>query len=94
MSVFTCKLHVVSMYSAGVCRNSDVVYLSAVLVLWCLHRGFAFLCFLCSRQYRHVCVSAKEGDFDLTAKLTTASEWCQREAKEAPVSAGLCVYWS
>jgi len=100
--VFTCTLHVISVYSAHVCRNTDAVRLSAVLVLWCLHSGFAFLCLLCSRQFEHVCVyvcvsvcvcvcaSAKEWDFDLTAKLTTASEWCQKEAKEVPFS--VCVH--
>lgn len=95
--LFTCTPHVISVYLDHICRNTDVVCLSAVLVLWCLHSGFAFLCFLCSRQFEHVCVFVsvsvclpKKGDFDLTAKLTTASEWCQKEAKEGPFSG--CVY--
>lgn len=40
-----------------------------------------------------LCVSAKERDFDLTAKLTTASEWCQNEANRVsfPVRVCMCV---
>lgn len=69
--------------------------LSAVLVLRRLHSGFAFLCFLCSGRFVCVCVclcvSAKERDFDLTAKLTTASEWCQNEANGVSFPVCVCV---
>lgn len=38
-----------------------------------------------------LCVSAKERDFDLTAKLTTASEWCQNEANRVSFPVRVCI---
>lgn len=43
-------------FLACACRSAEVACLSAVLVLWCLHSGFAFLCFLCPRRFVCVCV--------------------------------------
>lgn len=60
--VLECIMHT-SVYSAHACRHTDVLGLSAVLVLWCLHSRFAFLYFLCSgaigacvSMYLYVCV--------------------------------------